>query len=98
MTQVFYHGTTTAVGISTTLLPPNVTSRLSERNRKKNLNRVFFTEDLGLAKIYAGRAVCSLGGEPIIFKVTNPLDPICMNTTSGATVWHADSANVELFC
>ena len=54
--KVFYHGSCTAAGIENLLLPPEVSNTISERGRNKNLDRVFFTEDLGLAKIYAGRA------------------------------------------
>lgn len=93
--KVFYHGSSTACGIENMLLPPDVSNTLSEKGRNKNLNRVFFTEDLGLAKVYAGRACKSLGGEPVLFRVIMPVDAVCMNDTKGATVWHAEWAFCE---
>ena len=66
MNRIYYHGTTDANGIDFILLPPVVTDSLSEKGRKKNLDRVFYTHDLGLARIYAGRAARSIGGNPII--------------------------------
>jgi len=37
-------------------LPPANTGNISEKGRKKNLDKVFFTKDLKSAKIYADRA------------------------------------------
>lgn len=93
--KAFYHGTSTACDIDFMLLPPEVSNTLSEKGRKKNLGRVFFTEDLGLARIYAGRTSRSLGGNPIIFKVVSPVDVVCMNSTPGASVYHAAWAFCE---
>lgn len=93
--KVFYHGSCTMAGIENMLLPPNETNVLSETGRNKNLGRVFFTEDLGLAKIYAGRASKSIGGEPVLFRVIMPVDVVCMNDTHGATVYHAEWAFCE---
>lgn len=94
-TKVFYHGSSTVCGIDNMLLPPVASETLSEKGRNKNLDRVFFTEDLGLAKVYAGRASKSLGGEPILFRVVMPVDAVCMNDTQGASVWHAEWAFCE---
>ncbi len=96
--KVFYHGSCTAASIDAMLLPPKVSNTLSERGRNKNLDRVFFTEDLGLAKIYAGRAAKSIGGEPVLFRVVNPVNSVCMNDDKGASVYHADWAFAELLC
>lgn len=93
--KTFYHGSSSACGIDFMLLPPETTSTISEKGRKKNLDRVFFTEDLGLAQIYAGRAARSIGGEPIVFKVVSPVDVVCMNDTKGSTVYHAEWAFAE---
>lgn len=93
--MTFYHGTTDRAEIGFMLQPPCNTGVISEKGRLKNLNRVFFTEDLGLAKIYAGRAARSIGGNPIIYRVVSPVDPICMNATKGATVWHSEWAFAE---
>lgn len=51
------------------LMPPNVTGVIQERGRKKNLDKVFFTKDLGTAKIYAGRSKNVNGGNPKIYRV-----------------------------
>jgi hypothetical protein len=93
--KTFYHGSCTVAGIDSLLLPPSNTGTISEKGRKKNLERVFFTEDFGLAKIYAGRAARSIGGEPVLYRVVAPVDTICMNHTPGATVYHAAWAFVE---
>lgn len=93
--KVFYHGSCTAAGIEHMLLPPETSGTISEKGRNKNLDRVFFTEDLGLAKVYAGRAAKSIGGDPVLFRVVAPIDTICMNDTKGASVYHASWAFVE---
>ena len=94
--KTFYHGSCTEAGIDFVILPPAETDVISEKGRNKNLNRVFFTEDLGLAKIYAGRASKSIGGDPVVFRVVMPIDAVCMNSDKGASVWHCESAFVEL--
>lgn len=77
------------------LCPPVDTGVISEVGRKKNLDRVFFTEDIGLAKIYAGRAARSYGGEPVVYRVVSPVDVVCLSDTKGATVYHAEWAFCE---
>lgn len=93
--KVFYHGSSSNANIDFMLCPPDVTGVLSEVGRKKNLGRVFFTEDIGLAKIYAGRAARSYGGEPKLYQVISPVDLVQMNETKGATVYHAAWAFCE---
>lgn len=93
--ETFYHGSCTAAGIDNMLLPPDDSGIISEKGRNKNLNRIFFTKDLGLAKIYAGRAAKSIGGEPVLFRVVNPVDVVCMNDSAGASVYHAEWAFCE---
>lgn len=93
--EVYYHGSSTSAGIQNMLCAPDETGVISEVGRKKNLNRVFFTKDIGLAKIYAGRAARSYGGEPVLYRVVNPVDVVCMNDTKGATVFHAEWAFCE---
>ena len=85
----------TKANIENMLCPPEETGVLSETGRKKNLDRVFFTEDIGLAKIYAGRAARSYGGEPRLYRVISPVDVVQMNYTKGATVYHAEWAFCE---
>ena len=93
---MFYHGTTTAANIGHKLLPPKATNVISEKGRKKNLDRVFFTKDIGLARIYAGRAARSYGGDPVVYRVISPVDVVCMNDAKGATVYHASAAFCEV--
>lgn len=93
--KTFYHGSCSLANIENMLMPPKETGVLSETGRNKNLGRVFFTEDLGLAKIYAGRAAKSIGGEPKLYRVVCPVDSVCMNDTKGATVWHCEWAFCE---
>ncbi|QXG07629.1 hypothetical protein [Erwinia phage Snitter] len=92
---VYYHGSCTAAGIGSMIVPPVESGVLSEDGRKKNLDRVFFTTDIGLARIYAGRAARSVGGDPVLFRVVAPVDTVCMNDTAGASVYHAAWAFCE---
>lgn len=91
----FFHGSCSAAGISNMLLPPSDSEILSEKGRKKNLDRIFFTADIGLARIYAGRASRSIGGEPKLYRVISPVDTVCMNDDQGASVFHASWAFCE---
>ncbi len=94
-TTTYYHGSCSAAGIESMLLPPECSGVLSEQGRKKNLDRVFFTADKGLAEIYAGRAARSVGGEPVLYRVVAPVDTVCMRDDKGASVYHAAWAFVE---
>lgn len=67
--KIWYHGSSTIDKYETKLLPPNVTGVKQELSRKKNLDKVFFTPDLGTAKIYAGRSYNVNGGTKRIFRV-----------------------------
>lgn len=93
--MIFYHGSCTEASIENMLIPPANTNVISEKGRKKNLDRVFFTTDIGLAKIYAGRASRSIGGEPVLYRVVSPVDTVCMNDAPGASVYHAAWAFCE---
>lgn len=93
--KTYYHGSSSNANIDFMLCPPDVTGVLSEVGRKKNLGRVFFTEDIGLAKIYAGRAARSYGGEPRLYRVVAPVDVVCLSDVKGATVYHAEWAFCE---
>jgi hypothetical protein len=92
---MYYHGTSTACNINFKLLPPEETNVLQEKGRKKNLGRVFFTEDLGLARVYAGRAVKRFGGTPVVFRVIPMGDIECLSEKKGASVYHSKWAFVE---
>lgn len=91
----FYHGSCTLGLKGDMLLPPSATEVISEKGRKKNLDRVFFTKDRGLAKVYARRAARSIGGEPTLYRVVAPVDTQLMSAVPGATVYHASWAFVE---
>lgn len=91
----FWHGSCTLGLTGNILMPPDSTNVISEKGRKKNLDRVFFTRDKGLAKVYARRAARSIGGEPTLFRVISPVDVKFMSETPGATVYHAAWAFVE---
>ncbi len=93
--KVYYHGSSSNCGIESILMPPVQTSVISEEGRKKNLDQVFFTEDLGLAKVYAGRACNRFGGEHKIFRVIPMTEVTTLNETVGATVYHCGWAFVE---
>lgn len=91
---MYYHGTSSALGITEFLLPPEQSARLSEFGRKRNLDKVFFTLDVGSAKIYARKAAKRFGGKPLILKV-NPIGEVTvLQATPGTTVLMADKAEV----
>lgn len=93
--KTYYHGSCSEANIDFMLCPPDSTGVISEVGRKKNLGRVFFTEDIGLARIYAGRAARSIGGEPRLYRVVSPVDVVCLSDVKGATVYHAEWAFCE---
>ncbi len=76
---ILYHGTSVEHDIDM-ILPPDKTSVISEKGRKKNLDKVFFTADYKSAVIYAKRAVRSLGGVAKVYEsavvITPKLDKI----------------------
>lgn len=92
--EIYYHGTNQQFSPGDTIDPPLVTGNISEKGRKKNLDKVFFTRDKGSAKIYAGRAVQSLGGEPYVYIVKPVGDVEWLNRTPGTTVLMAPKAVV----
>lgn len=90
----YYHGTTDILDIKDKLLPPKETEKVQEKGRKKNLDKVFFTKDLGSARIYAGRAANRFGGNPIIFVVEPEGEIEELNTSTGTTVFMSPSARI----
>lgn len=97
MPRVFYHGTSTAVikECEYYLLPPSVTGIIQEAGRKKNLDKVFFTADYGLAQIYAGRAKNRFGGEPVVYRVIPMGEVTVVDDRPGASVYMTDWAFIE---
>lgn len=93
--EVYYHGSSSSANISHKLLPPVESGIISEKGRKKNLQKIFFTKDKGLAKIYSGRACRSYGGEPKLYRVVNPINVECLDDRAGASVFFADYAFAE---
>jgi hypothetical protein len=91
---IFYHGTSMPLRPGDKLLPPSLTGTLSEKGRKKNIHRVFFTQDRGSARIYAGRAANSLGGAPRLLVIQPVGEVVCLNPNPGTTVYHASEAVV----
>lgn len=95
LNQIFYHGTNKEFAVGDYILPPNETGEISEKGRKKNLDKVFYTLDVGSAKIYAGRAVQSAGnGSPYIYKIQPIGDIEWLNKAAGTTVAMSPSAKV----
>lgn len=92
--EVFYHGSSKKLEPGDLVLPPTETGKQSEKSRKKNRDRVFFTKDKGSAKIYADRARKELGGKSHIYKI-KPIGNIeWVNKNKGTTVLMAPKAKV----
>lgn len=84
--ETYYHGTNQKFNPGDAIEPPVITGNISEKGRKKNLDKVFFTKDKGSAKIYADRAVRSLGGIAHVY-IVKPIGGIVwLNRTPGTTV------------
>jgi hypothetical protein len=90
---MFYHGTSVLLSVGDTLRSPACTGVIQEAGRKKNLDKVFFTKDLGSAKIYAGRAGNAFGSnERYVYRVEPVGSMDCLNNNPGTSVFMADSA------
>lgn len=90
----FFHGSSTDLTPGDLVLPPSKTNKVSEKGRKKNLDVVFFTQDPRSALIYAGRAVQSLGGNPVVYEVEPVGDIKVLNSDRGTSVFYASYAKV----
>ena len=64
----FYHGTSDIFNI-TELKPAIETGNLREEWRKKLIDKVFFTNSLLSAEMFAKKASKKYGGNPIIYEV-----------------------------
>lgn len=93
----FYHGTSTSFNLEPgdSILPPDETDKLSEKGRKKNLDKVFFTQDPKSAKIYADKARIQFGGESIVYEVIPAVPIEWLNKTPGTTVAMAPGARIS---
>lgn len=65
----FYHGTSSAIGITDTLLPPTETNTIREDFRDKRKNLVFLTTSKLSAFRYAIKACAKFGGKPVVYEV-----------------------------
>lgn len=92
--KIYYHGTSRPMKPGSLVLPPNQTGKQSEKDRKKNLDVVFFTTSPRSALVYAGRAAQSLGGKAQVV-VVEPQGPVTiLNDTPGSEVYYAKYAKV----
>ena len=93
MEDKYYHGTSRK--LSGYVTPPKEHGlEIQEKGRKKNLDKVFITNDIGSAKIYAGRAKNALGGKPIIYVVEPVGNMTTINSNKGTTVFAVDKAKI----
>lgn len=92
----FYHGTSDRIlSIGDKLIPPKDTGMLSERGRKINLDKIFFTHDKRSAFVYARKAAKRFGGNPVVYEIS-PVGSIgVLNDMPGTTVFHADWAYIK---
>jgi hypothetical protein len=67
---------------------------LAELGRKRNLDKVFFTQDKRSAAIYARKAVKRFGGQPVVLQIEPVGSVVVLQTAPGTTVFMADSAEV----
>lgn len=87
----YYHGSSIDLNVGDYILPPNETLKLSEKGRKKNLDKIFLTKDFGLAKIYAGRAKNSFNSNMKFVYIVQPIGEFnVMKTDAGASIYIAD--------
>lgn len=67
--RIFYHGTSDALAIHDWILPPIFTENQREDWRKKDRDKVFFTDSILSAKKFARKACVKYGGQPVIYEV-----------------------------
>jgi hypothetical protein len=85
----YYHGSSDAIldPNGYRLLPPNVTGKIQEKGRKKNLDKIFYTTDENSARIYAGRATRRFGGNPVVVRAIPMGEVNAVNTKAGTSVY-----------
>lgn len=84
---MWYHGSSVIEKDDYMLLPPETTGVLQEKGRKKNLNRVFFTPSIGVARIYAGRSKNVNGGTKRVFRVIPMSEVVKINDDTFMCEW-----------
>lgn len=67
--MTFYHGTSTNLNIDKVILPPIITSIQREEWRNKFIDKVFITNSMKSAKMYAKKACQKYSGKPIVYQV-----------------------------
>ena len=67
--MMFYHGTSSNLNIGKVILPPIKTDIKREHWRNKLTDKVFVTNSMKSAKMYAKKACEKYGGNPIVYKV-----------------------------
>ena len=93
--MIYYHGTTDKFNINDNLLKsPIETGILREDWRKKNLDKVYFTNSLLSAEQFAYKASQKYGGNSIVYKIKPIGDIIHINTNE----YISDSAKIIGIC
>lgn len=92
--ESYFHGTTVDLKPGDYLLPPNETNNVSEKGRKKNLDKIFYTASPKSAMIYAGRAKHSLGGEPKVYLIEPEGQIETLNNAPGTEVYMSPKAKI----
>lgn len=67
--KTFYHGTSDTFTIGKFILPPTQSGNLREEWRKNNRDKVYFTDSLLSASMYAKKACKKYDGNPIVYVV-----------------------------
>lgn len=67
--QKYYHGTSSALGITHEIKPPIFTNKQREESRKYNQDVVYVTSSIGAAQRWAVKAVKKFGGHPFVYEV-----------------------------
>ena len=67
--MTFYHGTSSVLQIDNILLPPYITYVKREEWRNKFDDKVFITNSVKSAIMYAKKACRKYGGKPVIYQV-----------------------------
>lgn len=78
--ELFYHGTSDSLNLSI-LLPSSLTGCLREEWRQKTLDKIFLTNSLKSAQMYAKKASIKFGGKPIVYIVKPKGDIWKVNAT-----------------
>lgn len=80
-TIIFYHGTSDILPIENEIIPPCFTNIKREEWRKKLNAKVFITNSLMSAEMYAKKSCKKYGGSPIVYKVKPVGDVWNVNNT-----------------